>query len=329
MRYRPGSEAMPTSPSDTVLVDRMRAELGIDHALLARWARPAGWRLLAATLREWGLIFAAATLSMRCGALWATVAAVVFIGTRQHALLVLMHEFSHRQFSRSRPGLNDALGDFLAALPFGVTIHGFRRDHQAHHRHTGTHEDPNWVSMRRQSRYHAPMSRGTLVGELLKHLAGAYTLRDVTSYLFEQGMAVRSPTATRRRQVVMGIGVPGVAALLHGWAALAVYWLLPLCTVLIALLYLRDIAEHVAVPAGAYASRSTIASRVEAWLVSPLHVGLHAEHHLFASVPWFRRPEVHRALVASSTYREHIPLTHGYFAGLVREITAGRPPPES
>jgi fatty acid desaturase len=315
---------MSSRPSDTVLVDRLRDELSIDRELLARWSRPAGWRLLAATLREWALILAAAMLSRHAHALWAAAAAIVFIGTRQHALLVLMHEFSHRQFSRTRAGLNDGLGDFLTALPFGITIHGFRRDHQAHHRNTGTHEDPNWVSLQRQPRYQAPMSRGRFASELAMHLAGVYTVREIRSYLFDQGMAVRSPSATRGRQMAMGVAVVGITALLHGWAVLATYWLLPLFTVLIALLYLRDIAEHVALPSQAYVSRSTIASRLERWLVASHHVGLHAEHHLFSSVPWHRLPEVHRLLATSATYREHVALTRGYFGGVVREFTACR-----
>lgn len=318
---------MSSPPSDTVLVDRLRAELAIDRELLAWWSRPAGWRLLAATLREWALILAAAMLSLHADRLWATAAAVVFIGTRQHALLVLMHEFSHRQFSRTRAGLNDALGDFLTALPFGITTHGFRRDHQAHHRKTGTPEDPNWVSLQRQPRYQAPMSRGRFASELAMHLVGVYTVREIKSYLFDQGMAVRSPSATRRRQMATGVAVVGLTALLHGWVAVATYWLLPLFSVLIALLYLRDIAEHVALPPEAYASRSTIASRLESWLVAPHHVGLHAEHHLFSSVPWHRLPEVHRLLATSATYREHVTLTLGYFGGVVRELTAGRSAP--
>jgi fatty acid desaturase len=125
--------------------------------------------------------------------------------------------------------------------------------------------------------------------------------------------------------MAMGLAAVGITAWLHGWVVLATYWLLPLLTVLIALLYLRDIAEHVALPSGAYASRSTIASRLESWLVAPHHVGMHAEHHLFSSVPWHRLPEVHRLLATSATYREHVTLTHGYFGGVVRELTASRP----
>ncbi|MFC6690534.1 hypothetical protein ACFQD2_05070 [Pseudomonas lini] len=62
---------------------------------------------------------------MYAGTILASVLAVVFIGTRQHALLILMHEFSHRQFSRTRPMLNDTLGDLLTAIPFTITISGF------------------------------------------------------------------------------------------------------------------------------------------------------------------------------------------------------------
>src|SRR5579872_6323472 len=112
---------------------------------LLAWGKTAPLRLLATTVFEWVLILCAAGLAIYADTIWATLLAVVFIGTRQHALLILMHEFSHRQFSRTRPVLNDTLGDFLTAIPFTITIFGFRRDHAAHHLHTATERDPNWV----------------------------------------------------------------------------------------------------------------------------------------------------------------------------------------
>ncbi len=131
----------------------------VERAQLLAWGKPAPLRLLAATVFEWVLILCAGGLAMYAGTILASVLAVVFIGTRQHALLILMHEFSHRQFSRTRPMLNDTLGDLLTAIPFTITIFGFRRDHTAHHRHTATDRDPNWVSCKGQDRFTFPKIR--------------------------------------------------------------------------------------------------------------------------------------------------------------------------
>lgn len=300
----------------------LRVETLIDRDRLARLGRPAPLHLLAATLLEWLLVAISGAAAERIGSLWATAAAVVLIGSRQHALLILMHEFSHRQFDRRRPTVNDALGDVLTALPFFVTIHGFRRDHWAHHRHTGTERDPNWVSGREQARYRFPKSRAAVARLLVLHLCGVYTLRDLKGYLLTSRMAVAAPTGTRMRQAVFALSVLAVAWQFHGWRILAVYWLLPMGTVLIALLYLRDIAEHFALPrAGACFSRTTRVSTIEGWLLAPYHVGLHAEHHLFPAVPWCRLPHLHALLMRNPGHAQRAVVTHGVFSGVLAEAS--------
>lgn len=299
------------------------SELRIDRTLLTRLARPAGARLLAATLCEWLMVVGAACLSIRLDSAWATAAAIMFIGTRQHALLVLMHEFSHRQLSRRRPRLNDAVGDILTAIPFMITLHGFRRDHQAHHQHTSTEGDPNWVSMRRQRRYHFSKTRPAFFLELIKHAVGLYTLRELKVYQLESRMSVACPRSTVVRQGLVASALLLVCAASGGWKVLATYWLLPMFTVLIALLYLRDVAEHFGLPReAASASRTTLARPWERLFLAPHNVGFHAEHHLYPSVPWFRLRALHEALSEAPAYPEQVVITRGYLDGLLDELAA-------
>ncbi len=305
--------------------DRDRFNLGIDRELLLQLNRPIPWRLLAHTVLEWALIVGTVTLACWSGTLWISLAAIVFIGTRQHALLILMHEFSHRQFSRLRPGLNDAIGDFLTALPFLISIHGFRDDHLKHHRAPSTDDDPSWASSVRRRRYQFPRSRPGMIGLLCLYCTGIYTPQELKGLFFDGGMATGLPREVKLRQAVFWLAVLAACWAFNLWLILALYWFLPMLTVLMAVVYLRGVAEHHGMPKrGLEATRSVIGGPVESFLIAPYSAGLHTEHHLYPSVPFCRLPRLHRLLSGRARYKEHAVVTRGYFTGLLRELSGSR-----
>jgi len=74
---------------------------------------------------------------------------------------------------------------------------------------------------------------------------------------------------------------------------------LPLVTVVQAILRLRAIAEHGATSdfsSPLTAARTNLVPAGLAWLVFPHHVNYHIEHHLYASVPHYNLPRLHREL---------------------------------
>jgi len=305
--------------------DRLPAGLQLERDLLLRLSRPAPWRLLLHVFIEWAWIVAAIVLALRVDTAWMTIVAVGFIATRQNALLMLMHEFSHRQFSRTRIGLNDALGDFLTAIPLFITIHGFRRDHLRHHRAPATAEDPNWVTSLRRDRYQFPKSRPRMAGLLALHCIGVFAIQDVKGYLFDASMAVNTPRATVLRQATVALLVISMASLYQLWALFALYWLLPMVTVLLALLYLREVGEHFGLPGpGIQASRTVLVGPLEGFLIAPHAVNFHAEHHLYPSVPFCRLRQLHEALRDRPAYKALAVVTRGYFGGLLRETATGQ-----
>jgi fatty acid desaturase len=93
--------------------------------------------------------------------------------------------------------------------------------------------------------------------------------------------------------------------------------LVPLLLVLPALLRLRSMAEHFALPKTHMLSesRSFRPQWWEAFLLAPHHVGMHLDHHLFPYVPWYRLPELHRRLLNSEEYQAHAHLNQGYVVG--------------
>jgi len=304
----------------------LRAGLAIDRTALQSLSRPAPWRLSLAVLFEWICIVLAVLLALQADRWWADVLAIAFIATRQHGLLSLMHEFTHRQFSRTNEALNDTLGDLFTALPFMITVYGFRRDHLAHHRNTSTSDDPNWVSSCKRERYHFPKTHAQMAWVLLKHCFGAYAPQDIRGYLFDARMAVELPRAVRWRQALFWAAVIGTTAWLDSWLVLLLYWTVPMFTVLMALLYLRDVGEHFAMPhPGLEASRTVLAPALERWTIAPYGVSYHAEHHVCPAVPFCRLPELHQHLRRSPAYEQRAVITRGYLTGLLREVARAKP----
>jgi fatty acid desaturase len=295
----------------------------LERAVIADLTSPTPGRLLCAALIDWALIIGAAAVSIWIDHLAFTVLAVAFIATRQHALAILIHEFSHRNFSRNWPRLNDALGDFLTALPFFATVHGFRRDHAPHHSHTGTQGDPVWAQSRGKARYTFPMSRPRMAWTLLKFCAGAYTPGDLKGFLFDSKMATACPPATKVRQALFIVAAIGLTTWFHAWSIVAIYWFLPFLTGMMMLLYWREVGEHFGLPQGKAPTRTLLLNRFERWLIAPHHVHFHAEHHLHPAVPAFHLPALHRLLREHPPFVEQTVFTRGYL-GLLRELS-GRP----
>jgi fatty acid desaturase len=127
--------------------------------------------------------------------------------------------------------------------------------------------------------------------------------------------------ARRDRWTVLGFHVfAPVIAFATGWGwQYVVLWMLPLVTVLQAILRLRAICEHGAVTdygSPLTAARTNLASPWVRYAMFPHHVNYHVEHHLYPAVPHYHLPRLHAALVA-----------HGILAGAeIRPIgeTLGR-----
>ena len=92
-------------------------------------------RALAATAGEWVSIAAAIAL---CSFFWHPVLyaiAVMLIGARQHALIILGHDASHFRYLPKR-WQNELLGNLFLMWPVFASIEGFRKFHSTHHQYT-------------------------------------------------------------------------------------------------------------------------------------------------------------------------------------------------
>ena len=268
------------------------------------------WKSAWSIAQELAVLGALLAVALTWWTPWVVVPCVILIGTRQHALFVLAHEAAHYRLFASRV-LNDLAGRLCATLP-GLSMCTYRVIHRLHHNNLYGPLDPDTAL---HGGY--PRGRAYLAKKLLKDLSGltawktyAYFLGGAPALNTGTKVALRplddtSPRlrgeALRDRRWVIGahLAVLGIAAA-SGWLLeYLLLWILPLVTVVQAILRLRAIAEHGATTdfsSPLTAARTNLVPDWLAWLIFPHHVNFHIEHHLYASVPHYHLPELHREL---------------------------------
>lgn len=274
---------------------------------------------------EWVGIIGAMVLYQRLGNLWLLPLFVMWIGARQHALGILMHEGAHYHLYRNRQ-VNAVVSELLIAWPLFITTRAYRGSHFAHHRHVNTDKDPDLL--RKQNReWEFPKSWRALAAILLRDVSGLNThqqLLEATdlSDAKEAGPETRDWYGPAR-------GLYYLAALaaityFHVWPLFLLLWLLPLLTWLKMILRIRSIAEHFAIENDhVYTrTRTVLPSWFERIFVAPRQINYHLEHHLYPSVPFYALPALHAELMKDGQYRATAHVTATYW-GVLRECVAG------
>jgi fatty acid desaturase len=281
-------------------------------------------RVLAATAGEWLSIAAVIAL---CTSFWHPVLyviAVMFIGARQHALIIMGHDASHYRYLPKR-WQNELLANLFLMWPVFASVEAFRKFHSTHHQYTDLPQDgnrhiwythdaagelaPDWVF---------PKTRACLVLLLLRRaffLTGAFWIvRGLVG-----SSLIPSPHWMVAARIVFYMSVVGSLTIFSAWYAFILYWIVPYCTWHIAIQYARIICEHSAVESEEEEygiTRTTIPTLLESIFILPCNVGYHIEHHWYPSVPFYRLPDLHERLLAREGFRQHAVIRRSVFASL-------------
>ena len=275
--------------------------------------RRSAWRASAAVLHDFAVIAIAIAIALYW---WpnplVVLLSVIVVGTRQHALFVIAHDAAHYLLYERR-WLNDAVGRACATVQ-GLSMCTYRVIHRLHHNNLYGELDPDTAL---HGGY--PRGRSYLVKKLLKDLSGltawktyAYFLGGAPALNTATNVAVRPlddtseklrTEARRDRNVVIAFHIVLVLSFaLAGYLVeYLVLWVLPLVTVVQAILRLRAIAEHGAThdfSSPLTAARTNTGPAWLEWLIFPHHVNYHIEHHLYASVPHYNLRALHREMTA-------------------------------
>ncbi|RMV71055.1 hypothetical protein ALP05_200069 [Pseudomonas caricapapayae] len=262
---------------------------------------------------QWISVALAVLFANSLGGWLAYAISIVWIATRQHALLVLMHDASHYLISRRR-WLNDTVGNFLLAFPLGISVYRYRRHHLLHHRHLNTESDPDIGDSL------LPKTRIRFYGLLLRDALGVSTLMTFKS-INNFGMLglfagdTHAPRLDRYLAMAFLIAMVGGLAWFGGGWNVIWLWLVPALTILPLILRVRSIAEHggrLEHPDDSNA-RSVDVGIIERFLWAPCHINRHWEHHLCPAVPTYNLSLLTARLARLFPRSSAAHRTQGYF----------------
>lgn len=267
------------------------------------------WRAIAAIVGTVSTLIGTIVIALLAWNPIIVVIAIIIIGIRQHALIVLAHDATHYRLLKPR-WLNDLIGR-MCGMVSGVSMCTYRVIHRLHHNHLYQDQDPD---IPLHGGY--PRGRTYLAKKLLRDLCG-FTAWKTYAYFFgatsinttnNQSSRPLDDTSSRLRQsarhdryLVAGFHLTAlVAALTIGHSLeYLLLWVLPLATVVPALLRLRAVCEHGAVidftsPLGA--ARTNLSPIWLQWVLFPHHVNYHLEHHIYPAIPHYNLPSCHREM---------------------------------
>jgi fatty acid desaturase len=303
------TQASPAAPEAEFEADQ-RFLRQINRKALADFTRElskvSNGAALWAIARQWIAIAAAISFVVYVDKWWAWPLAGIFIASRQHALLALMHDAAHYHLLSNRK-LNDIISDLLCAFPANVTTAGYRYQHSEHHRYTNTRQDPYWVIMQSQPAWHFPRTPLRAAAVFLGDCLGLYVAdhaKAIGPWTYLSRLAGKSnPKLTAgehlRYALFMATLITSLT-LAGGWLYYLLLWLVPQSTVMMAFFRLRALGEHPLEQGNTLTelqeSRDVPARLIERILIAPVNINYHLTHHVFPSIPFNNLPLMHARL---------------------------------
>lgn len=247
------------------------------------------------TFHVWAVCLAAGALFVLIPNPLTFILAFLIIGSRQHGMAILMHDAAHGVLFKTK-ALNEFVGTWFLAAPYGGNMQAYRHYHLKHHKHTQTELDPDLPLSAK-----FPTSKASLKRKLIRDLTGQtfWRLRLASFKGIElegsNAFAKSSRTPILITNLILFSGLAGLGV----WWAYFALWLFPLMTWFMAVLRIRNIAEHAMTATDGnpfrYA-RTTNASLPARIFLAPYWVNYHLEHHAYMYVPCYRLPTLHNAM---------------------------------
>lgn len=308
------AEITSSTPAEMPPVTRRRLSELFTREEIAQLTARSDWRGAWAIVSTWGIIASAFAVLALWPNVFTFVLALCIIAGRQLALAILEHEGAHGTLFKTR-WMNDSLTDWLCARPVWQNLFKYRAHHLGHHTRTGLPDDPD-LSL--HARF--PTTPASLRRKFIRDLSGYTGLKTMFGLLLMDAEVIRwtvandiqrlpangrrwyQYVATALRNMTPMLIANGVLfgiLALSGHPMLYLVWVLAYLTPFQFFLRIRSIAEHGCLENTADMFRNTRTTRaglLARMSVAPMQVNYHIEHHLMASVPYYRLPLMHRFL---------------------------------
>jgi fatty acid desaturase len=259
----------------------------LDTSALRKLGARALFPWLSDAAMDWLIIAAALCMIQLWPHAYTVLAGILIIGNRQHALAILGHDGTHYTLSHNA-AFNDFLTNLFCWWPLGLTVSGYRALHYAHHKNTGTENDPELGHKRmRAPQWDLPATPWTVLRYALKDLIG-YSVADYS-------IIVRFSKPQKKREylqlALFHFAAISVLVACGGWP-MAAAWYFSLVTSFMMFFRLRLWLEH----QGTDETQRLFLPWWQAALLAPHNAWHHWEHHKYPTIPYHRLPQARRRL---------------------------------
>lgn len=291
---------------------------------LAQLHKLNSWRSVSRIICEYILIACIIKLNFYYGSFPIYLISVVLIGSRQHALMVLLHDAAHFSIAKNKK-VNDIIGTVMGWTVL-ASLRGYRRHHLGHHiqKNLNTMKDPDYC--RKQNKdWQFPMKKKSFFFMILKDLTGlnAYEYivdaRASKNILFETHLDKLIVTLRFSFYILCGV----IFTVYSLWVPFILYWIIPFFTYLKFVFRFRSIADHFVLSNKHLydRTRTIIPNILERILIAPCNISIHNEHHIYGSVPYYNLKKLHFLLAKNPNYRSVITLDPGYLWLIKERLT--------
>jgi fatty acid desaturase len=325
----------PAAPHGELVGIDARKKFKLESAAVRELSRLRPWRSFVAIACDWAVVVGCFAAVARWPHPLVWLGAALVVASRQHALLILMHEAVHYRFLKSH-ALADRISDLFMARPLFISTAGFRANHLPHHWYTHTDRDPDWMRKLDAPEYDFPQPLRALLRTLVRDLLGGGLVDMVNAVvILRRGAQATAEREAARGQAATPWGMLGYYAVLAAgitlaglWGRVLLLWIVPSVTLLPFLMRLRNVCEHFGLEGDheLNLSRNYPGSFWERFFIVPHNFGYHLDHHLYPSVPYYNLRRLNRELATHPVYRAEARLVPSIFPGVMRELTrAGVP----
>ena len=265
--------------------------------------RKDNWHNLFSISYDWLVIIAAIVITLKLGMNpLVYILAVIVVGSRQRALMNLLHEASHSKLFKNRP-VNDWIGRFFTCYPMGASFSAYQNAHFIHHGLLWDEEkDPKTIRYKTLGLITPPADQLTF---FRRHIVRPLLLAHVAYNI----AAALSLKGERRLETLVRFGFLALVLVgvivAHILPSFFFFWIVPFCTSFQIIRYWNEMAEHAGLPDynAWMATRSWRSTFLMEWLLAPHSDDLyHLAHHLFPLIPHYRLATAHRLLMQLPQY---------------------------
>ncbi len=238
--------------------------------------------LLAISL-NWFIIVLVIFIAFRISNPILYILASIIVATRQHAVILLMHEGAHYTAMKNRK-ISDFLTGILTSYPLFFCYKSYRHHHLEHHRHLGTLKDPE-IALKAQANktFDSPYNFRKFVRLLIMDSLGLH-IREI--FIVAWDWRPRS----KANFMIMAVYWAILSIVFYYFHLLSIlgFWLLTICTFQWAIFRVRTISEHTGM-LGTYRFKTNWLLK---WLFFPHNTWAHYEHHKWPGVPYYNLPKL-------------------------------------